>query len=280
MRRLDLLRPTQRLLTLLVALATLATAAAEPKKARNLVPNGGLEKGSGRTPANWAPFDGITQLWQRNGGAPGKCLTLNTNVLQIDKKQFIEDEKNFKAGKNKGGQYDVVGAHEGAWAFAAPIDLRPDDSWFILSADVYAEHKSSELFYPQILIRGFQPVTETSPDDGAVWFHDHFRNGQGYEDTFGSKNLIRKPRKGDWRQVYRHAMACRVSTPHQWRKFELGFKLPSIKRFRPTRLLLKCYAIWPAGKYSFDNISLRRATAAEAKAANDRRPSIHEVVPQ
>lgn len=250
------------------------------KNAGNLVVNGDLEKGSGRTPKGWAPFDGITQLWD-DKGYPHKCLLVDTSVLQKDKKRFIECEEEYrKHGKSKGGQYDVVGAHEGAWGYPPPIDLKPDDDWFILSADVWTHASSSELFFPQILVRGFTEVTEVHDDDAAVWFHEYYKDGHGYEDVFGSKDLIRKPRIGDWRQVYRHAMACRCSVAKQWRHFELGFHLPKMKKFRPTRLLLKCYAIWPAGEYRFDNISLRRATKAEADEANARRPSIREVVPE
>lgn len=274
-------------LTSCIAFATVETLNADEPKARrskkekteNLVENGDLEKGKGRTPKGWAKFDGITQIWDKNGGYPRKCLLLDTNVLQKDKKRFIENEEEFKKkGKGKGGQYDVVGAHEGAWAYAAPIDLRPDDDYFILSADVTAPAKSTELFYPQILIRGFVRVTEVSENDGTVWFHHYFNDKEGYEDVFGSKDLIRKPRIGDWRQVYRHAMACRIVKPHKFRHFELGFRLPKMKRFRPTRLLLKPYAIWPAGEYRFDNITLRRATKKEVDEANARRPSINEIV--
>ena len=245
-----------------------------------LIVNGALEQGSGRTPKGWAKFDGITQLWQ-TGGNPGKCLVLNTAVLQKDKKEFIADEEAFKnkKTKNQGGQYSVVGAHEGAWAYCAPIDVLPTDSWFILSCDVMAPGKSDEIMYPQILVRGYVPVKEVSDDDAAVWYHHYYGPDQGgYEDMFGSKDLIRKPRVGDWKMVYRFSMACRTAVPNKFRHYEVAFNISKMKRFRPSRLLIKPYAYWPAGIYRFDNISLRRCTAEEAKAVNDNRPSIHEVV--
>ena len=253
---------------------------AKSSKKDELIVNGDLEAGKGRTPKGWSKFDGITQKWDTEGN-PGKCLLLDTSVLQKDKKEFIADEEAFKAKKtkNKGGQYAVVGAHEGAWAYCAPIDVSPKDSWFILSCDVMAPGKSDEIMYPQILVRGFVPITETSDNDSAVWYHHHFGPEEGgYEDMFGSKDLIRKPRVGDWKMVYRFSMACHTPVPNTFRHYEVAFNISKMKRFRPTRLLIKPYAYWPAGIYRFDNISLRRCTAEEAKAVNDNRPSINEVV--
>ncbi|NLE54359.1 MAG: hypothetical protein GX617_05435, partial [Lentisphaerae bacterium] len=62
-----------------------------------------------------------------------------------------------------------------------------------------------------------------------------------------------------------------------WRHFELGFKLPSMARFRPERIWIKPYAFWPLGVYKFDNLSLRRSTKAEVDEVNRRRPSIKEL---
>ena len=71
---------------------------------------------------------------------------------------------------------------------------------------------------------------------------------------------------------------CRNPQVKQWRRFEVGFKLPSIKKFRPERILIKPYAFWPSGNYRFDNLSLRRATKAEVEAVNAQMPSIKEVL--
>ena len=95
---------------------------------------------------------------------------------------------------------------------------------------------------------------------------------------FGSKDLRRASREGDYLQVYRKTLFCRNPQIKQWRHFEVGFKLPSIKKFRPERILIKPYAFWPSGHYRFDNLSLRRATKAEVEAVNAQMPSIKEVL--
>ena len=70
---------------------------------------------------------------------------------------------------------------------------------------------------------------------------------------------------------------CNVHAAGTVRMME-AFKLPSIKKFRPERILIKPYAFWPSGHYRFDNLSLRRATKAEVDAVNAQMPSIKEVL--
>ncbi|MBR5840597.1 MAG: hypothetical protein IKZ84_18830 [Victivallales bacterium] len=248
-------------------------------KPQNLIKNGNFENGEGKTPKHWSPFDGQTAQWDKTSGNPGRCLLLDTTVLTVDKKLIDADIEAFeKKGRSKGGQYDTVGAHQGAWAYAAPIDIKPDDTWFILSADVWADQPSTELFMPLILIRGFQKITAENAGQNSSWFHEHYKDGVGYSDVFGSKDLRRASREGDYLQVYRKTLFCRNPQIKQWRHFEVGFKLPSIKKFRPERILIKPYAFWPSGHYRFDNLSLRRATKAEVDAVNAQMPSIKEVL--
>ena len=249
-------------------------------KQQNLIKNGALENGEGKTPKHWSPFDGHTALWETSSGNPGRCLLLDTTVLTVDKKLIDADIEAFeKRGRsNAAGQYDTVGAHQGAWAYAAPIDVKPDDTWFILSADVWADQPSTELFAPLVLIRGFRKITAETAGEDTTWFHEHYKDGIGYSDVFGSKDLQRASREGDYLQVYRKTLVCRNPQIKQWRHFEVGFKLPSIKKFRPERILIKPYAFWPSGHYRFDNLSLRRATKAEVEAVNAQMPSIKEVL--
>ena len=273
-----------KLLTILICfcLATTLFAQKQPEKKskpQNLIKNGNFENGEGKTPKHWSPFDGQTACWDKTNGNPGRCLLLDTTVLTVDKKLIDADIEAFeKKGRSKGGQYDTVGAHQGAWAYAAPIDVKPDDTWFILSADVWADQPSSELFAPLVLIRGFRKITAETAGEDKTWFHEHYKDGIGYSDVFGSKDLQRASREGDYLQVYRKTLFCRNPQIKQWRHFEVGFKLPSIKKFRPERILIKPYAFWPSGHYRFDNLSLRRATKAEVEAVNAQMPSIKEVL--
>ena len=270
-------------LIILFCLAATLSAQKQPEKkskTQNLVKNGAFENGEGKTPKHWSPFDGFTARWEKDSGNPGRCLLLDTTVLTIDKKLIDADIEAFeKRGRsNAAGQYDTVGAHQGAWAYAAPIDIKPDDSWFILSAAVWADQPSTALFAPLGLIRGFRKITADTAGEATTWFHEHYKDGIGYSDVFGSKDLQRASREGDYLQVYRKTLFCRNPRIKQWRHFEVGFKLPSIKKFRPERILIKPYAFWPSGNYRFDNIVFRRATKEEAEAANKNLPSIKEVL--
>ena len=274
-------RPLYLIILFCVFAATLCAQKQPEKKAKpqNLIKNGNFENGEGKTPKHWSPFDGQTACWDKTNGNPGRCLLLDTTVLTVDKKLIDADIEAFeKKGRSQGGQYDTVGAHQGAWAYAAPIDVKPDDTWFILSADVWADQPSSELFMPLILIRGFQKITAETAGQNSSWFHEHYKDGIGYSDVFGSKDLRRASREGDYLQVYRKTLFCRNPQINQWRHFEVGFKLPSIKKFRPERILIKPYAFWPSGHYRFDNLSLRRATKAEVETVNANMPSIKEVL--
>ncbi len=246
--------------------------------AENLVINGSIELGEGRTAKGWSEMDGITAKWSKDGGNPGGCIVMDTSVLQKDKKAFKEDEANFK-GRGKGSQYDSVGAHEGAWVYSEPIDVTPEDRYFIIEADVMAPAKSSSLCAPMVFIRGFVPASAEMIAKGeSSYYHIYHKGGPAYSETFGADELHRPCKEGDYVMVYKHTLTCRLSKPNTWEHFAMGFKLPEkqMKRFRPTRLLIKPYAYWPAGIYKFDNITLRRATPEEATMVNGRRKSIRE----
>ena len=256
-----------------------AAKTAKPKKQKNMIANSDLEQGSGRAPAGWSGVDGLTVTWGEDGN-PGRCLVFDTSVFQEDKKAWKSDEKNFP-GRGRGkktGQYDTVGAHEGVWAFATPVDLKSGDVHFIISADVKSQFKSAELSYPMVLIRGFQRVTAEKAGQNSSWFHTHHPGGPAYSEMFGPDALRRDSKEGDYLMVYRHTLACRAIKPNEWQHFEMGFSLPISKpQFYPERLLIKPYAFWPSGIYCFDNITLRRSTAEEVKEVNRRRQSIKAI---
>jgi hypothetical protein len=248
------------------------------KATDNLIVNGDFERGSGPAPRGWSAVDGLTSRCGE-GGNPGRCLIFDTSVLQVDKKKYLAAEEEFKGRGSTGvkNQYETVGAHEGVWAFSTPIDLQDDDEYFILGADLWAPAKSSEIFTPMVLIRGFTRVKAADAGKASSYFHVPHPGGPAYGEMFGPDKNYRASREGDYLMVYRHTLVCRAAKINSWRRYELGFKLPSMARFRPERIWIKPYAFWPLGVYKFDNISLRRANKAEMEAVNRRRPSIKEI---
>lgn len=223
----------------------------------NLVINGNVEKGAGKQPAGWSKLDGITSLWDKNGRS-GRCLRFNTAVLQVDKKKFLE-APDQPPPKSKGGQYQTVGAHEGVWAFSAPIEVRDDDKYFVLEVDVKGPARSTRIFYPQVFIRGYNKYSRKRDGEKTLYMQTPHADGPAYSEMFGKQAAVED---GDYLQAYRHSLVCRLPDT-KWNHFQLAVKLPKTKRYRPERLLIKCYAMWPLGDYYFDNIVFRRVDKAE-----------------
>lgn len=241
----------------------------------NLVTNGDLERGADGQPLGWSRVDGLTTFWEKKGH-PGYCLRFDTAVQQHDKRRLQENPEAFK-GKTGGGQYSTVGAHEGVWAFAAPIPIVPEDRYFIIEADVMGPAKSTPLFYPQILIRGFRQYDEKTDKGTFSWFQTPHAGGPAFSEQFGKAQ--RRARAGDYLMIYRHAMVCRNTAANIWEHYRMAFKLPDEARFRPQVLLLKAYAMWPLGEYRFDNLVLRRATRREYDAVKAKGHSIRGFMP-
>ena len=241
----------------------------------DLARNGSLSKGKGRQPAFWSKADGITTFWSKDGN-PGGCLKLDTSVLQVDKKKFLENPDEFK-GPSKGGQYQTVGAHEGVWAFSWPVEIGPEDRYFIIEVDVNGPAKSTSLFYPQVFVRGYQKFDPRRDEGTSSWFQTPHAAGPAYSEQFGKAQRPAKP--GDFLMVYRHSLVCRIAKPGTWEHYQMGVKLPTMKKYRPDVVLLKAYAMWPLGAYYFDNLTFRRATKAEYDAARRKGHSIKGFMP-
>jgi hypothetical protein len=222
--------------------------------------------------------DGITTFWEKKGGNPGACIRFDTNVLQVDKKKFLEAPQEFK-GKSKGEEhgYDTVGAHEGVWAFCDPVAVGASDQYFIVEVDVKGPERSSALFYPQVFVRGYQKFDLKRHGETSSWFQTPNEGGPAYSEQFGKAQRPAQP--GDYLMVYRHALVCRLEDKDKWYHFQMGFKVPKDARYRPEVLLLKPYAMWPLGSYSFDNVGLRRVTKAEYDAAKEAGHSIKGYMP-
>ena len=144
----------------------------------NLVRNGSLNKGHDGQPDHWSPLDGLTAKWVP--ADKGHCLQFDTSVQQKDKRELKETGK--LAARSQGDKYATVGAHEGCWAFSSPIDLKPDDRYFILEVDVRGP-KAEAL----ILIRGFQKVTAEMAGQNNSFFQVPHPGGSAYSEQFGSE---------------------------------------------------------------------------------------------
>ena len=119
----------------------------------NRIENGDFEKGTSSQPAAWSQCDGLISFWDRDGKS-GRGLRLDTSVLKVDKAKFEQAQVASKT-RSRGGEYDTVGAHEGAWVFSAPVVVQADDQYFILEADVKGPARSNAFFYPQVFVRGY-----------------------------------------------------------------------------------------------------------------------------
>ncbi len=231
-------------------------------RGENLVKNGDFEDGAGNQPADWSRIDNLTVTWEKSGN-PGRCLVFHPAVTQAAKKanakgEPLEGDVEVKQGED--GQYSSVGAHEGVWAFALPIEIKADDEYFIIEVDVKGP-RSSTLFHPQVLLRGFQRVSAREAGKHSSFFHVPHEGGVAFFEQFGSEQ--RPSVEGDYLMVWRKGLFCRLPTSDTWHHFRMGVKLPKTKRYRPEVILLKPYAMWPLGDYHFDNLVFRRCDKAE-----------------
>jgi hypothetical protein len=241
----------------------------------NLVLNGGLEQGQNGQPAQWSRMDGLTTSWEAKG-KPGHCLVFDTSVQQKDKRA-LEANPGRPVQRSEGGQYATVGAHEGVWAFAPPVPVTAADKYFVVAADVWGSERSTSLFYPQVLLRGFQPFDPRKDAGTYSWFQTPHEGGPAFSEQFGAAQ--RRARQGDFLMVWRHALVCRVDEPGTWGHYRLAFKLPDTAAHRPDVLLLKCYAMWPLGEYRFDNVELRAVDEAEYERVSKEGHSIRGFMP-
>ncbi len=247
-----------RILTLSIMLALTAQAG------ENLIVNGDFSDGEGKQPSGWSKPDGLTSIWDKEK----QRLLLDTTVLQADKKAFEKDPTHQK--KAKGGKYATVGAHEGAWLFARPIEIKTDHRYFILEVDVSGP-KSQGIFFPKVLLRGFERVSKGEAGKHSSFFHKHFEDLPAFSEQFGSKEQHRPSAEGEFLMNYRHTLHCRLKEDGVPQHFVLAFKLPKTKRYRPDVLLVKPYAYWPLGKYIFDSVRLRSCSKEEYNAARKRK---------
>jgi len=225
----------------------------------NLIVNGDLEKGGRGQAAGWSKLDGLT-TFREKAGKGGYCIRFDTTVQRSDKQAHDANPEAFE-GRTDGGEYATVGAVEGVWAFCAPIELDKDDKYLIIEVDVKGTERSSRLFHPKVLLRGYQEFDAKRDAGTSSFFHVPHEGGPAYSEQFGKEQ--REAREGDRLMVWRKSLFCRLPEKNKWSHFRMGIKLPTTPRYRPEILLVKPYAMWPLGSYWFDNVVLRRCTKAE-----------------
>lgn len=259
-----------QVMTAVLALAAAVAAAAGSAAGNGLVANGGFEKGSG-APDGWEKPDGLTVKWLAGGVRGGKAVLLDTTVLKSEFEQNRDNPGSVqKKSAFKGPGYDTVGGHNGAGLWSAPFTVEPGQ-WYLIEADVKAgsAQTSSVLGPPMVCLRGFRKATEKDVAETATlkFFHP-VPDAPAFSDDIFGKDL-RAPAVGDFLQVFRANMFCKV-TPEQtgkWTHFVRPVRIQArTERFWCDTALVHITAFWPPSQYGFDNVSLRKITAAEAEA--------------
>ena len=249
-------------LFLTVALAGLAMAAG---KTENLVSNAGFDKGKGNAPEDWGSPDGLTLFWE-NGGVKGKCVRLNTDVLRSEWSKNLENPGSIKESTKTpptGEKYDTVGGTVGIHCWSGPVAVE-SGQWYLMEADIKGVGGST----PQIFLRGYQEVKKGTEDKYGII---HFMTGDIPSDAAFSDPALgndkRNVKAGDFIQTLRATMFCRLpaDADKQWYHFVRPIQNPTKESYRAEVVLLCPYAYWPCGDYFFDNVTLRKITAEEAK---------------
>ena len=170
-----------------------------PEPRKNLLPNGDFEQGKD-SPAQWQQVDNLTTFWDRTGGNPGKCLLVDTDVLETQAlawRERIAKGADFRKPPDKEPtkppKYDTIGGTYGVHFISDPIPVKRGVV-YRLNADV--KGKMSGIFFPKIFVKGYAAFEATS---------------------FSAQD----------REIYRMYLACRTKT--QGREFE-----PFTRTFLPN----------------------------------------------
>ncbi len=236
-----------------------AAVAGEPSA--NLIVNPGFEEGD-KAPLGWTAPDRLTVFWEQSGGNPGKYIRFDTDVyLSEAKKHQSEPDKDVQKTQPVGERYDTVGGTTGVNCWSLPVAVEPG-GWYLMEADVKGPGGS-----PFVYLKGFRELDEKDASGhGTLRFFCRVPGGPAYSELIGGDEQ-RQARAGDMLQTFRARLVCRVPGDGKWHRFQRTVQIKTEKRYRADVVMLMLYAYWPAGEYCFDNISLRKITEAEAKAA-------------
>jgi len=208
-----------------VAVATPEADAKVPTVGPELVANGGFEKGA-RSPTGWDRVDGLTTFWS-GGGVSGKCLKINTDVLQDEwaawRKKHADGARAADAPDptpTSGPKYDTVAATHGIKYDSKPIPVAPGKAYKV---SIRYKGKSTDFFFLKLFIRGWAKVA------------------------------------GDMRVVYDAYLALRcVEGSGKWKRGVRILEIPADTQAPVEYVVMKIYAYWPPGTYYFDDVSMKR----------------------
>jgi len=208
---------------------------------RNILPNGDFERG-GAHPVGWDRLDGLCTFWVRRPGGKGRCIKLNTDVLQ---RQAWQWWTKWRAGAppqqapeplpTKPPYYDTVAGVEGVHYYSDYLPIKPGRRYRLACWQKAAVGSNSKIF-----VKGYALLPTAKSD---------------------------KPVR---REVWRTYLKCN-NTTGDWQEFALTFTVrkdfkPVVKyapdgkrrsypvRLRWVRVIL--YAYWPPGQYYFDDVKL------------------------
>jgi len=260
----------------LLAVVACAAWCASPVLAagKNLVQNPGFEKGSKVGPDAWARPDNLTIFWE-GGGVKGKCIRMDTDVYRKEWEEHRKHpDKPMKKTPTSGTRYNTVGGTCGVALYSAPIPVE-EDAWYMVGYDIKAPGGE-----PFVFVKGYWRCEE---DDVGRFgkdmiFFDPIPGGPSFSlavaGTSAEEKTKRQPAAGDYIQCYRGRCVCRYPPGEKgtWRHYERAIQLK--RRLHADVVLIELYAFWPVGDYSWDNITFRKITEAEAEAYQERRKKL------
>mgnify|MGYP000305920687 CR=1 FL=1 len=230
----------------------------------NLVPNAGFEKTQEGNLAGWTQPNDLTIMWEK-GGVTGRCLHFDTDVyLRQWKEKQKNPEKEIQKKKTKGNKYNTVAGSEGVKAWSQPINVEPGRH-YLMQVDV--KGKGGE---PFVYLKGYSRCSEAEAErHGKMPFFKPHAESQWYALVSGG-DTRRKPEEGDFIQVFRKRLVCRIPGDSAWRRFRQPVKIRT-GRFACDRILLMLYAFWPPGDYYFDNVVFKPITEEKASEVRKKR---------
>lgn len=226
-----------------------AAAGTPTTKVVNLVRNGGFESGD-KCPDGWLiryarvdlsnltdirALDNLTLFWEAKAGPTGKCIRMDTDVIQKEVHRRMEaliadpDAPRWTKTPTRPPKYDTAAGLEGVMFYSDPIPVEKGKFYRML-VDAMARTKG----VPMMFVRGY-----------------------GMAKTAKGKQVKKK--------LYDTYVSCRFTTQGRWQHFEQNF-CPTDRTPAVTEIRVMLYAYWPPGLYYWDNVAIAEVPESEAAA--------------
>jgi len=230
---------------------TKTTEPAARNRPVNLVRNGGFERGD-KCPEGWLiryprkdlsdltdirVLDGLTLFWDSTHSTTGKCIKMDTDVLQEEVHRRMEelianpDAPPWPKTPTRPPKYDTAAGLEGVSFWSEPIAVEKGKI-YRMSVDCMCRTKREA--EAKMFVRGYGMA----------------KNAKG--------KLVK-------RKLYDTYLSCRLSRPGKWRHFTQTF-CPTDRTPAVTEMRVMLFAYWPPGTYYWDNVSITEVPEAEAAA--------------